>query len=154
VPGGGARAYVGRRAGLFGRRGVDPLGEAEVEDLHVPVVRHEDVVRFEVAMNDVAAVRRGEPARDLEPPLDRLPLRDRRAVELAAQRLALEQLGDRVGDPLVRPEVEDREDVRMRQRGDGLGLALEAREASGLEVSCAGSTLTATSRSSLRSRAR
>ncbi len=55
-----------------------------------------------------------------------------RAVELAAQGLALEQLGHGVRDAAVRAEVEDREDVRMRQRGDGLGLALEPRERVGV----------------------
>jgi hypothetical protein len=125
-------APVRRRARLLGHRRVDALGEAEVEDLHVPVVGHEDVVGLEVAVHDAASVRRGEPARDLQRPVDGLLLRHGRGVEPAAQRLALEQLGHGVGDAVVPAEVVDREDVRMRERGDGLGLALEARERVGV----------------------
>ena len=51
------------------------------------------------------------------------------AGEPLAQRLALEQLGDRVGRLAVAAEVVDREDVGMRERGDRLRLALEARAA-------------------------
>ena len=45
-----------------------------------------------------------------------------------AQRLSLEQLHDGVDDRAVPSEVVDREDVRVRERGDRLRLALEARE--------------------------
>ena len=51
-------------------------------------------------------------------------------------------------------EVVDREDVRMRQRGDRLGLALETRERGRVIGRCAGRTLIATSRSSVLCRAR
>ena len=150
-----AAAGARRRARLLGRSRVDALGQAEVEDLDVAVVRHEDVLGLQVPVDDALAVRGGEALRDLERPVDRLLLRHGRAVELAAQRLALEQLRHGVGDAVVRAEVEDREDVRMRERGDGLGLALEARERVGVRrSSCDGSTLTATSRSSFASRAR
>jgi hypothetical protein len=79
-------------------------------------------------MHDAPGVRRGETPGDLLRPVHGLRLRDRPAVELPAQRLALEQLGDRVRDAVLRAEVVDREDVRVRQRGDRLSLALEARE--------------------------
>ena len=94
------------------------------------------------------------PLRDLERVVHRLLLRQRPRVEPAAQRLALEQLRDGVGDAVVRAEVVDREDVRMGQRGDRLGLALEARERVGVGGQRAGRTLTATSRPSCASRAR
>ena len=53
-------------------------------------------------------------------------------VETLAQRLALEQLHGGVGCLAVASEVEDRQDVGMRERGDRLGLALEARERFGV----------------------
>ena len=49
--------------------------------------------------------------------------------ERVAQRLALEQFRDDVELAVVDARVEDRDDVRMRQRGDGLRLAFEARAA-------------------------
>ena len=47
----------------------------------------------------------------------------------SAQRLALEQLGHRVGDIALAAEVEDLEDVRMGEPGDRLGFALEPGQA-------------------------
>ena len=41
------------------------LGETEVEDLHAPVGRDEDVLRLQVAMDDALLVRGREAARDL-----------------------------------------------------------------------------------------
>ena len=83
-------------------------------------------------MHDALAVRGREALRDLQAPVDGLPLRDGRPVELPAQRLAFEQLRDGVGHAVVRAEVEDREDVRVRERRDGLGLALEAGQRVGV----------------------
>ena len=54
------------------------------------------------------------------------------AVEALPQRLPLQQLHHGEADPAVLPEVVDGEDVRVRQRGDRLGLALEARRGLGL----------------------
>ena len=71
-------------------------------------------------------------------------------VEPVAQRLALEQLDDDEERRRRRDaDVVDREDVRMRQRGDGLGFALESRAAARIaRRQPPGSTLIATSRSS------
>ena len=119
------------------------------------VLRDEHVLGLQVAVDDALLVRGGEAVGDLEREVDGLLLRDRPAVEPLAQRLALQQLRDGVGDAILRAEVVDREDVRMRQRRDGLRLALEARERVGVRRrAAAGRTLTATSRSSFASRAR
>ena len=45
------------------------------------------------------------------------------------QRLAFEQLGDDVGGAVVHADVEDGQDVRVVQRGDGTGFALESLHA-------------------------
>jgi hypothetical protein len=76
-------------------------------------------------VHDALAVRRGEAASHLQPPVDRLLLRDRSTVDLAAQRLALQQLGHGIGDTVGLAEVMDGEDVRVRERGDRLRLGLE-----------------------------
>ena len=57
---------------------------------------------------------------------------ERSPVEEVAQRLAVEQLGDRVTDAVVVAEVVNRQDVGVRNRGHRTRLALEARDAIGI----------------------
>ena len=47
------------------------LGDAEVEQLHVPVGGDEDVLRLHVAVDDSSGVGRGQPSRQLGTPLQR-----------------------------------------------------------------------------------
>ena len=56
---------------LEGGVGREELGEAEVEHLHVPVRREEDVLGLQVAVDESLLVRGAEPARDLHRDLDR-----------------------------------------------------------------------------------
>ena len=113
--------------------------EAEVEDLHLAVARHEHVLRLQIAVDDASAVSSGQAARNLDGVLDGLAQRHgrmrrwerigpRHVVQLLAQRLAVEQLHDGVRGPTLAAEVEDRKNVGMRQRRDGFRLALEALE--------------------------
>src|SRR6185436_16546812 len=118
--------------------------EPEIENLDLPIAQHEYVFRFEIAMHDAAVVSGGEASRDLDSDVDQLA-KGQRAVrrEAVAQRLALEELGDRVekwplrfagirARALALTDVMDGEDVRMRERGDRSGLALEAGAAIGI----------------------
>ncbi len=98
----------------------------------MPVAGDEQVLGLQVPVDDPLLVRRGETLGDLQRVVHRLLLRDRTGVELAAQRLAFQKLHDGVGRPLVRPEVVDRKDVRMRQRRDRQGLPLEPRQRVGI----------------------
>ena len=77
-------------------------------------------------MYDALAVRGREAPRDLLAPLDRVALRDRGGIELAPQRLALEELGDEKRSGLGRPHVVEREQVGMIQRADRPHFLLEA----------------------------
>ena len=122
-----------RRARRIGRGdGLDSLRHAEVEDLDVAVLRHEHVLRLQVAMDHALLVRRGKAVDDLERVVERLPLKDWSRIELLAQGLALEKLHDRIGDALVSSEVVNRENVRMRKRRDRLRFALEPRQRVGI----------------------
>ena len=124
---------IRRRARLLARSdGLDPLRQAEVEDLDVAVPADEEVLGLQVPMDDALLVRRGETPGNLERVVHGLLRGDRTGVELLAQRLAFEKLHDRVGDALLRSEVEDRQDVRMRERRDRLRLALEPGERVGI----------------------
>ena len=92
------------------------------------VLRDEQVLGLQVPVDDALLVGRRESFRGLERVIDGLPLRDRARVELAPQRLAFEKLRHGVGDAVLRSEIEDRKDVRMRQRRDRQSLALEPRQ--------------------------
>ena len=104
------------------------LRQAEVEDLDVAVLRDEEVLGLQVPVNDALLVRGGKTLRDLERVIDGLLLRNRTCVELAPQRLAFPELHHGVRNAFLIPEVEDRENVRMRKCRDRLRLTLEPSE--------------------------
>ena len=107
-------------------------GQAEVEDLDLARGRYLHVGRFQVAMDDALLVglfeTAGDLARDVARFLDRqgAPFNDRREV------LALAQLHHQADLPFGALDAVDGGDVRVLQRGQGLGLALEAGEAFGV----------------------
>ena len=127
------RCHVARRAEHRARFGLQPgralaarvghLGEAEVQDLHAPVARDHHVVRLQVAVGDAGGVRGGQPVGNLRRDVEGLASREARL----AQRLAVHQLRDHVGDTVVRADVVERQDVRMVQRRDAACFLLEAR---------------------------
>ena len=114
-----------------GFEGGKELGDAEVEDLDVPVLRDEDVLGLDVAVDDPLLVRRGKAVSDLDGVVDGL-LRRQGSAELFAERFALQKLRDDEGASLVRPDVVDDEDVGVIELGGGAGFLLEAREAFGI----------------------
>ena len=107
-------------------RGGDLARQAEIQDLHAAVGADEDVLRLQIAMRDALLVRRGQAERDLRGDLDRFARRHRLTGEPLTQRLADEQFQHRVGDALLHAEIVNGEDVRVRERRDGFGLALES----------------------------
>lgn len=86
----------------------------------------EEILGLQVPMDDALPVRCGETPGNLERVVHSLLLGDRTGVELPTQRLALKKLHHGVRDPPLRSEVEDGQDVRMRERRDRFRLALEA----------------------------
>ena len=120
------RQVGGARDGAFGLR---QLGEAEVEDLDAPVLRDEDVLGLQVAMDDALLVRRREAVGDLRRVVDRPALRETPAGERRAERLPLEKLLDDIGRAVVAPDVVDRGDVGVVEDPGRLGLLLEAAQA-------------------------
>ena len=79
-------------------------------------------------MHDPACVRSLDAFCNLRGVVDNLPTRHGAGTNRVAKRVAVEQLHDGVGDAPIRPEIVYRQDVGMRQRGDGVRLALEARD--------------------------
>jgi hypothetical protein len=128
----GSRALLqrasARGAGVAAFRGAGPTGEPEVQDLDPIVASHEDVLGLQVPVDDPLVVGRVESPGDLERDLDRSLPRQRSRGEPGAERHALQELRDGVGDPAALAQVEDRQDVRVGKGGDGPRLALEPLE--------------------------
>src|SRR5262249_6735792 len=122
-----ARDRVAREAGGAGR--LLDARDAEVEDLRPALVRQEDVVGLDVAVDDALPVRRGEALGDLTRDLDGLFGMERAAAQPLGERLALQELRDGIGDRTVGSRVVDRQNRRMVERRDGARLAVEAMEA-------------------------
>ena len=95
-------------------------------------------------MDDAALVRRFERLGDLPRDRQRFVERDRPPRDAIGQRRTVDQLHHEI----VGPDVVQRADVRVVERGDGAGLALET------VAETFGATLIATSRPRRESRAR
>ena len=128
------------------RRRLD-RAQAEVEDLDCPSRVTNRFSGFRSRWTMPLLVRGGQPARDLAGELDGLADGQGACVESLAQRLALEQLHDGVGDAACAAEVvrsRGCSGARARRRP---GLALEARAALRIaRPTRRGRTLIATSR--------
>jgi hypothetical protein len=86
--------------------------------------REQEVLRLEVAVGDALALRVAEPGEHaLDHPAD---LRQLEPADELAQRAARDVLHRDVRDAVVLEEVEQRDDVRVIQRGGEPGLAHEA----------------------------
>jgi hypothetical protein len=83
-------------------------------------------------MDDAPGMRGGKAARYLDAVFDGFPNRKRAGGQPLAQRFPFEQLRHGVGDAVVHADVEDGEDIGMRQGRDGPGLALEPRAPVGI----------------------
>ena len=120
-----------RRLRVVALRDQPLLGEPEVEDLHAPVRRDEEVLGLEVPVDDPLLVRRREAAGHLHGPVEGLARRGTPRRQSLSQRLAFEELHDENGDaPADFFEGVDRRDVRVVQRGQQLRLTFEAGSSS------------------------
>ena len=120
-------------------------GDPEVEDLDPSVRGEEEIVGLEVAVDDRARARpraRGTPRREL----DRGSQGHRPALEALPEALALEELEHEVGAPAGGADVEDGQDVRVGEGGDGPRLVLEGAQTVGRGLPVVSTTLIATSR--------
>ena len=112
---------------LFGR--IEELRDTEVEQLHLPVVRHQDVGRLEVPVHDEIAVRvldgLGHHEKELQAPGERQPV----SVAVAVNRFALDQLHREERAAVIRrAAVEQLGDGWMIERGEDRSLLPEASE--------------------------
>ena len=105
--------------------------QAKIEDSERAPAVDDQILRFEVAVEDSTGVSSGEAASELEPEGDSSRPRQLASLEDAAKRLALDQLRDDEVDAIVGADVVDRHHVRVLGlqrrrvpplRGDGRDL--------------------------------
>ena len=106
--------------------------QAEVEDLGVPLLRHDHVVRLEVAVHDPLRVGGGERVRHLRAERQQALRRQRRPAEQGAEARPLDELHHDVVVRRRRPEVVDRHDVGVVEGGGRLRLELQPGHAPGI----------------------
>ena len=111
---------VARGSGERGRE-----REAEVHQLRA-ALRDHDVARLQVAMDEPAPMRPIERVRDLDTQPQHLVRSERPARQARRHRLALDLLEHQEVDAVLSPDVVQRADVRMIERGDGARFTLEA----------------------------
>ena len=105
----GERQRAVLRTGLRLRQ----LRQSEVQNLHPPVLGDEQVLRFQIAMDNAFLMRRGQPARNLHSVINRLAHRQTAPLDLLPQRFAFQQLRDQIRRAFVcahlntRPECWD-----------------------------------------------
>ena len=100
--------------------------QAEVEDLGVQIAGDEDIVRFQIAVDDTFCVRGGETVGHVRHQLDRVAPGQWAARQAGAQVLAFQQLDHRDRLAIDERELVNGHDVRVRNRGDRSCLVLEA----------------------------
>ena len=116
-----------------GQLRTDEAGEPEVHQLHRPGLGHEDVARFDVAVNHAVAMRVLQPLADLAGYFQlAAQAHARRVRHPRRQILAREVLHGEVGLSVVLAEVMDRDDVLVRELAGGAGLAEEPFAALGV----------------------
>jgi len=101
------------------------LREAEVQDLRLPSVGHEDVRGLDVAVDNPLCVGRIERVGELDPQVQKLLRLDGPAGDPTLQRPALQKLHGDEGLAFVLVDVVDGADVGVVQSGSGAGLTLE-----------------------------
>ena len=106
--------------------------QTKVQNLDPAILGNKDVLGFEVAMNDALVVGCCQAIGNLPGVVQGLASRDRSGGHELTQGFAFEELHDGIGDAVLGVEVEDREDIGVREGRDCLGLALETGETLGV----------------------
>ena len=92
-------------------------------------------------MRDAFAVRGGQPASDSDGDLHGFAHGQCALPQTFRERLALQQLGDDKKPIAIHADVEEREDIGMRERRHGARLALETRPSIGVVCDIGGQDL-------------
>ena len=114
------------------RLAADDLGDAEVGDLHAPLLVEENVFRLDVAVNDAGVVGVLERVAELRDDAQRLARRELARAQDVAQVGAVDEFHHDVVAARDFSEFMDGDDVLMRQRRERPGFPVEALDELGI----------------------
>ena len=123
-------ATLARRGGFCAR--LKQLGQPEVRQLRIAVLRDQDVLGFDIAVNDAGSMRGREPVGHADEHVDNLTRRPLLRLRPAPKRPAVDQFRDQVLPSIVLADVIHRENVWVIERRDGSRLALKSVARSGV----------------------
>src|SRR5690348_2686259 len=93
------------------------LGEAEIQNFHLPAFHKEDVRGLDIAVDDSFGVRTVEPCGDLNADLQKSRYFDGLAANTVLESLAFEKLHSDKGPAFELSDVVESANVRMVERG-------------------------------------
>ena len=135
------RCHVGRRAGSH-VLDVSDRRQAEVHDPHSPRVVEHDVGRLQIAMDDAALVRGGEPCAQLPGDLDGLVVGEAAdSPQRGREILSVDILHRQIEEATGLADVIDAADVGMGDLSGGADLVVELREARRIATKVVGQEL-------------
>ena len=117
-----------RSLGVGERFPAGELCQPEVQHLHVPVATDHDVLGLQVAVDDAGVVRRRDGLGDLDADGQRLTHLETAALEHGPQRDPVDVLRGEELHPGGVADVVDRQNVRVVERRDRAGFALESQQ--------------------------
>jgi len=124
--------HCGRARRRLPVEGREQLRQAEVGQFGVAILRDENVLGFDVPVDETRRVRRGQAIAHADQKVDHLappaPLGPRPCL----QRATIDKLRDDVLPTIERADVVDREDVRMIERRERARFTLEAGQMIGV----------------------
>ena len=103
--------------------------ETEIENLHPTIFGHEEVLRFQVSVNDPFLMCRGQSLRNLHRVVNGTLHRERASSQPITQCLPFQKLGNDIGSVFVQAELMDHQQIWMVQHPRGTRFLLEALEA-------------------------
>jgi hypothetical protein len=105
----------------------------EIQNLYTPIAGNENILGFQITMDDSLCVRRRQSFYDLLCAVQRFPDRHCSAAQLLAKGLAFQVFQDEEIGIVVFAYIVKNADVGMLERRDALGLALEPRANAGVQ---------------------
>jgi hypothetical protein len=111
----------------------DELCEAEIQNLRMTIPRDEDVLGFQVAMDDAFVVRGRQTAGDLRGIIGGFARRQRTTTQPVPKRFTVEQFGDNVRHLSVCADVVNDDNVWVIEGRSGTRLLREATQPLSIE---------------------
>ena len=109
--------------------GVGQLRQPEIENLDAVIVRHEQVVGFQIAVHDAVRVSGRKTFRHLTRVLDGAARRQSRVAETGPERFPGEEFGDQVRPAVVAADIVHCQHVGMIESAGRAGFVLEPAHA-------------------------